>query len=209
MENNWSRKQSDSGREADSGIEQKGFRGKENLEKVPLAFDYYVLMFFVLAFLGWIWEVLLFLLTDHAFINRGVYRGPYLPIYGVGGLLLCLLLRRYDRRPFRVFWMSGVSCSVLEYVTSYLLEVRWGIRWWDYSRHFLNLNGRICLLGAVVFGLGGTALVCVLLPLYGRLYRRIPKKWRTVLCIVLLLLFVADATYCTVYPNTGRGISWE
>lgn len=172
-------------------------------------FDYYVLLFFALAFLGWIWEVLLFFLTDHAFINRGVYRGPYLPIYGVGGLLLCFFFRRDKGKPFKVFWMSGVACCVLEYVTSYLLEVRWGIRWWDYSGHFLNLNGRICLLGAVVFGLGGTALICVLLPLYGRLYRRIPKKWRVVLSIVLLLLFVVDATYCTVYPNTGRGISWE
>ncbi len=171
-------------------------------------FDYYVLLFFCLAFVGWLWEVLLFLLTDHAFINRGVYRGPYLPIYGVGGVLLCFLLRRYRGKPFLVFALSMVVCSVLEYLTSYLLEVRWGIRWWDYSGHVLHVNGRICLAGAVVFGLGGTGLVCLLLPAYDRLYGKLPGKWRGVLSIVLLLLFVADATYCTMSPNTGQGITF-
>ena len=172
-------------------------------------FDYYVLLFFILAFVGWLWEVALFFFTEHAFINRGVYRGPYLPIYGAGGLILVFCLRRLGRRPVRVFLLSMGACSVLEYLTSFFLELRWGIRWWDYSGHFLNLNGRICLAGAVVFGLGGTALVCFFLPLYERMYRRISKGWRVALCLALLAVFVADATYCAVRPNTGKGISWK
>lgn len=170
-------------------------------------FDYYVLLFFSLAFTGWIWEVLLYFITDHAFINRGVYRGPYLPIYGAGGLLLCFFFRSLRKRPLLVFFLSMILCSVLEYLTSYFLELQWGIRWWDYSSHFLNISGRICLLGAVVFGLGGTALVCLLLPLYDRIYGKISRKKKILLCILLLLLFIADATYCAVSPNTGRGIS--
>lgn len=179
---------------------------KEN--RVSREFDYYALLFFVMAFIGWVWEVLLYLCTEHAFINRGVYRGPYLPIYGVGGLLLCFLLRRLRERPLWVFLLSAAVCSVLEYFTSWFLEALWGIRWWDYSGHVLNLNGRICLAGAVIFGLGGTALVCLLLPLYEKLYRRIPRKWRVAACLLLLFLFIADATYCAVRPNVGRGISY-
>lgn len=172
-------------------------------------FDYYVLLFFAMAFIGWIWEVLLFLSTEHAFINRGVYRGPYLPIYGVGGILLCFLLRSFQKKPLGVFILSALLCSVLEYFTSWFLEFLWGIRWWDYSGHVLNLNGRICLAGAVTFGLGGTALICLLLPFYEKQYQRISPKWRIILCIVLLILFIADATYCAVGPNTGQGISEE
>ena len=71
----------------------------------------------------------------------------------------------------------------------------------------MNLNGRVCLLGAVMFGLGGVALVCLLLPIYERVYLRMAKRWRLCLCLVLLAVFVADATYCAVRPNTGRGIS--
>ena len=179
-------------------------KNKKNIR----TFDYYVLLFFSLAFIGWLWEVLLYIFTDHAFINRGVYRGPYLPIYGTGGILLCFFLRSLRKKPLAVFFLSTVLCSVLEYLTSYFLELHWGIRWWDYSGHFLNINGRICLLGTVVFGLGGTALICLLLPLYDRIYNRISLKWRVVLCILLLLLFIADATYCAVKPNVGKGISY-
>jgi len=178
-------------------------------KKTPHEFDYYVLLFFALAFIGWLWEVLLYYVTDHAFINRGLYRGPYLPIYGAGGLLLCFLLRPLGKKPLRVFLLSLILCSVLEYVTSYFMELRWGIRWWDYSSHFLNLNGRICLAGAVLFGLAGAALVCVLLPRYDKIYRKIPKKWRVVLCLCFLLVFVADAAYCAVRPNVGTGISYD
>ncbi len=170
-------------------------------------FDYYVLLFFALSFIGWGWEVALYFCTSHAFINRGVYRGPYLPIYGAGGILLSLLLRSLGRRPPVVFLLSALICSVLEYLTSYFLEFLWGIRWWDYSGHTLNLHGRVCLLGAMVFGLGGTALVCVLLPFYDKIYPRIPEKWRIVICLLLLGIFVADATYCAVRPNTGMGIT--
>ena len=45
-------------------------------KKLSLEFEYYVLLFFILAFTGWLWEVALFFFTEHAFINRGVYRGP-------------------------------------------------------------------------------------------------------------------------------------
>lgn len=176
-------------------------------EKLKHEFDYYVLLFFVLAFLGWLWEVVLFLFTEHAFINRGVYRGPYLPVYGVGGLLLSFFLDSFRKKPFRVFGISLCVCSVLEYLTSFFLERRWGIRWWDYSGHFLNINGRICLLGAVIFGLGGTALICLFLPFYEKLYRKVPKKWRNGICLLLLLVFVADAAYCAMRPNMGYGIS--
>ncbi len=172
-------------------------------------FDYYVLLFFLLAFVGWLWEVLLYLATDHALINRGVYRGPYLPIYGTGGLLLCVCLQRIRERPFLVFVSSMLLSSLLEYFTSFFLEKRWGLRWWDYSGHTFQIGGRVCLAGAVLFGLGGTLLVCWFLPLYQRWYQRIPWNWRAGLTLVLLAVFVLDATYCALRPNVGEGISQD
>ncbi len=177
------------------------------MKKISHSFDYYVLLFFVLAFTGWLWEGALFFLTKHAFINRGVYRGPYLPIYGVGGLLLCLLLRRLKKHPVAVFFVSMLLCSLLEYGTGYFLEKKWRIRWWNYEGHFLNLHGRICLAGAVAFGLGGVLLICLLLPLYDKCYARLPKGFKLGAAMVLLAVFVADAAYCAVRPNLGYGIS--
>ena len=177
--------------------------GRKNIQ----SFDFYCILFFVLAFFGWVWEVLLYLITQHAFINRGVYKGPYLPIYGVGGMLLYLLLHRLKKSPLLVFFSSLVVCSLLEYFTSWFLEMRWGIRWWDYSDHFMNIGGRICLLGAVCFGIGGTILVCLFMPLYEKIFEMIPAKMRMILSVLLILLFVADAAYAGIRPNTGFGIT--
>ena len=176
-------------------------------KKISYEFEYYVLLFFSLSFIGWLWEVALYFFTEHAFINRGVYKGPYLPIYGVGGLLLCVLFRSLGKKPVKVFFLSAFACSVLEYLTSYFLERRWGIRWWDYSGHFLNIGGRICLIGTAIFGLFGTALVCLVLPFYEKVYRRLSKKRLAVICLLLLLIFAADAAYCAMRPNVGYGIT--
>ena len=77
-------------------------------------FDFYVLLFFLLAFAGWLWEAGIYLVTRQALVNRGVYFGPYLPIYGVGGLLLWFLLQRLHRRPFVTFLLSATIGEVLE-----------------------------------------------------------------------------------------------
>jgi len=171
-------------------------------------FDFYVILFFLLSFIGWLWEAAIYLVTEQVFVNRGIYLGPYLPIYGVGGLLLWFLLHRLTERPGLTFFLSAFVCSVLEYLVSYLMEWKWGLRWWDYSSYFLNLNGRICFLSVMAFGLAGMALNCLLMPCYMSLYHKMSKKLRLSLTFVLLALFIADATYCAVRPHVGENIAF-
>lgn len=183
-------------------------RTKRNVFRATIRnFDFYVLLFFLVSLLGWLWEVAIYLVTEHTWVNRGIYIGPYLPIYGAGGLLLWFLLHRLHEKKLLTFLLSAAVCSLVEYGTSVFLEWRWGMRWWDYSGYAANLNGRICLLGAVCFGLGGMLLNCYLMPVYMKLYHKIPSGRRLALCIFLLLIFVLDATYCAVSPNRGWGIA--
>ena len=175
-------------------------------ERKAYRFDYYALLFFLTSFAGWIWEVVLSLFTEHRFVNRGVYEGPYLPIYGVGGLLLCLLLCSMQKKPVKVFFSAGLVCGILEYFSGLYLEHKWGVKWWDYSGHFMNIKGRVCLLGVTAFGIGGVFLVCLVLPTYERIYDKIPAKWRNLLCLILTVVFVVDAAWCAMHPNMGDGI---
>lgn len=192
-----------------SGHAKSMKRKSDILHSTVRAFDFYVLLFFLISFAGWLWEVAIYLVTEHAWINRGIYLGPYLPIYGAGGLLLWFLFHCLHEKKLLTFLLSAAVCSVVEYVTSVFLEWKWGMRWWDYSEFPLNLNGRICLLGAVCFGLGGMLLNCYLMPAYMRIYHKIPPRQRRILCGILLLIFVLDATYCAVSPNRGHGIAWH
>ncbi len=176
-------------------------------QKTVRPFDYYALLFFAAAFAGWLWEVLLYLVTAHTFVNRGVYRGPYLPIYGAGCVLLILLLRRLRRHPAAVFVLSCIFCTALEYFSGVWLLWKWGVRWWDYSRHPYNVDGHICLTGAVGFGLGGVLLICVLQPVFNRYYHRMTIAVRVTLCIVFTLIFIADAAYSAMLPHTGEHVN--
>lgn len=176
-------------------------------EKIVRPFDYYVLLFFTTAFAGWLWEVLLYLATAHVLVNRGVYRGPYLPIYGAGCVFLILLLHRLRRRPVIVFVLSCLLCTTLEYFSGAWLMWKWGIRWWDYSGHLCNINGHICLTSAVGFGLGGMLLICVIQPVFNKFYHRMTIAVRVTLCVVFTLVFIADAAYSAIQPNTGEHIS--
>ena len=93
------------------------------------------------------------------FLNRGFFHGPWLPIYGVGGVLVVALLRRFVDRPLTLFFMTMAVCGVVEYTAGYLLWEMKHMYWWNYSGYFLNLHGRICAEGLIIFGLGGCAFL--------------------------------------------------
>lgn len=176
-------------------------------------FFFYTPLFFLLSIAGWLWEVLIYIINSGEFVNRGVLLGPWLPIYGCGGILLSFVLSKYEYKPVRVFFISMLICSVLEYLSSWFLERVWGIRWWDYSDDFLNISGRICLWGSLMFGISGWLLICCGMPYMRLLYRRIwqmekGRKLLQIICLALILLFVADAAFAADFPNMGKGVTY-
>lgn len=167
-----------------------------------------VMMFFIFSFIGWAWEVSLHLLTDGKFVNRGVLHGPWLPIYGAGSILILTFLNRLRQKPVLEFLSIILVCGTVEYVTAYVLEaVTGGKKWWDYSGYFLNLHGRICAEGLLVFGLGGIMIVYVLAPVLDNLISTISERKQKAVCILLLTVFLADQAYSAKYPNEGEGIT--
>lgn len=167
-----------------------------------------ILLFFAFSFIGWVWEVSLHLITDGVFVNRGVLHGPWLPIYGTGGVMILAVLNKFREKPLVEFLLTIVLCGCVEYFTSWFLEITHnGQKWWDYSGYFLNLNGRICAEGLLVFGLGGMAIVYVAAPLLDDLIRKIPHRILIPVCITLLAVFGADEVYSNQHPNTGKGIT--
>ena len=166
-----------------------------------------VLMFFLFAFLGWCWEVMLYLVTSATFVNRGVMHGPWLPIYGTGGVLVLMVLYKLRNKPWLEFTATVVVCGIVEYFTAYYLETVYNRRWWDYAGYFLNLHGRICAEGLLVFGLGGMAVVYFVAPMFDNLLHRFKRRTLIALCAVLIALFSVDQVYSHFYPNEGDGIT--
>lgn len=120
-----------------------------NINNIP---EYFI-WFIIYSFLGWAWETLITSIPQRRFVNRGFLNGPYCPIYGAGALLFIFFTNNIDNIAVRFILGAVIACT-LEYLTSWVLELIFHARWWDYAPRRFNLNGRICLEGFFVFGIG-------------------------------------------------------
>ncbi len=167
----------------------------------------YILLFFTFSIIGFLWEVALHLVSDGTFVNRGTMHGPWLPIYGTGGVLILLLLKKYRDEPLKLFIATFLLCGIVEYSTAFFLETFKHLKYWDYTGYFLNIDGRICLEGLLVFGLGGCGFTYIIAPLLDNLFQKVSSKIKIILCTILISLFAIDFIYSSIVPNTGEGIS--
>ena len=171
------------------------------------SFETYILFFISFSSIGWIWEVFYTFINSGVFVNRGTMHGPWLPIYGWGGVLILFVLKKFRDNPFKLFITSFILCGIIEYGTAWYLETFKHLEYWNYDGFFLNIHGRVCLEGLLLFGIGGCGFVYILAPLFDNLYKKIKPKIKTILCIIIVTIFSIDFIYSTLVPNTGDGIS--
>ena len=94
---------------------------------------YLFLLFIIYSMIGYLAEVFfIFIMDKKLTFNRGFLIGPYIPIYGVSIICMVRLLSPYKDDLLVLFIMSTVACTVIEYVTSYIMEKMFKLRWWDY-----------------------------------------------------------------------------
>lgn len=152
----------------------------------------YCILFFIYSFLGWIMEVTLTLITDKKFVNRGFLLGPCCPIYGCGCILLNLLLHNYTNNILVLFILTMFTCSLLEYITSFLMEKIFKLRWWDYSQMRFNINGRICLETMTPFSILGVLAIKYATPFFITNINKLSEKKILIISIILITLFIID-----------------
>ncbi len=151
------------------------------------------MLFIIYSVFGWLMEVTLVSIRNKKLTPRGFLIGPWCPIYGWGGILIYLLLEKYHNDPIALFVMSFLIGSIVEYFTSYIMEKLFHARWWDYSDHKYNINGRISLETSLGFGALGTIAVYFVNPLIINLLNKIPSHIFLIMNIVIAILFITDS----------------
>lgn len=157
----------------------------------------YFVWFVFYSFVGWLWELIVRSIGARKFINSGFLNGPYCPIYGFGVIFMILLLSGVDS-VFLLFLTSGSLACVLEYITSWLMEKLFHMRWWDYSNEPFNINGRICLLGFLTFGILGSVAIKFIHPLVADVTSLIPSNIILIVASILLVIILTDIIYTVV-----------
>ena len=156
-------------------------------------------LFPVFSIFGWILETLIRLISDGAFDRTSLLFGPWIPLYGLYGILILLLCRRIIKRPALVFLLNMILYSVLEYLVNYMTELVTGQNLRDYSEFFLNLNSRVYLGGAISFALIGCAFLYYLAPKWTDRYMKLGRSEKILLCTLLYLLLFADIVFSALF----------
>jgi len=158
-----------------------------NIYNVKILF----LLFIFYSMIGWVIEVIDQFFRQKKFINRGFLIGPYCPVHGIGALLMILLLNDVNNNYITLFFSAALICTILEYITGFLLEKIFKARWWDYSCYKFNLNGRVCLQNSIFFGVAGVFIVKIGNPF---IVKFIVKNLINldIICLILGLIFVLD-----------------
>ena len=149
-------------------------------------------IFILYSILGWLLEVIIVSSKKRKITARGFLIGPWCPIYGFGALFITLLLKKYYDDPIVLFIMSFLMGTILEYITSYLMEKLFHARWWDYSDHKFHINGRVSLTTSLGFGLLGLILVYILNPFFLRIIKNISSIIFSIIMIIILIIFLTD-----------------
>ena len=153
------------------------------------------------------------------YFNSGMkyfyYRGgnflPWINIYAIGSILICLLTYKNRKKPLVVFLKSTVICGILEFIAGYIIYNYFGhFRCWDYNAEILNfgnIGGFICLRSVLFFGVSSLLLIYGILPIVIYLSRKINKKAFVAISICLVSIFLFDEVYNLVIArifNTPR-----
>lgn len=150
------------------------------------------LYFTAYSILGWACETFYCSVGNRKFVNRGFLNGPVCPVYGFGAVLVILLLQSTEKNLVALFLSGMMVTTVLEYLTSVLLEKLFHMKWWDYSQYKFQINGRVCLLNSLMFGGLSVILMRVLHPWISGLIARIPTSLLPWISLGILAIFAVD-----------------
>lgn len=171
--------------------------------------EMYILLFFTYSFAGWFMESVGGIINVKKFVNRGFLIGPYCPVYGLGVVLITILLENYTNDIPVLFILSTLICGSLEYFTSYVMEKLFNARWWDYHNRKFNINGRICLETLIPFGIAGSLFLCVINPFFINIYSKLPDLSRHIIVLILMLIFIIDLIISFIIILSFKGATYK
>ena len=149
------------------------------------------LIFYLSSILGYIYELILCYYYTGEIFSHGFLFGPWLPIYGIGSLLI-LLINKYKDKPLIIFTVSFLITGILEYTFGLFLLKAFKMRLWDYTGRVFNIDGLVCLLSAFCFGMGGLIITYLIEPFVNKILQVCSKEKITKILNVLNSIFIGD-----------------
>ncbi|WP_376716342.1 putative ABC transporter permease [Vagococcus carniphilus] len=162
------------------------------------------MIFIVYAFIGWLWESFFCSFKAKHFVYRGFLLGPYCPVYGFGVVAVLLLIPKEYGTMLNLYFNIVVIVTIVEYITSWLLEKFFQMQLWDYSEVPLNIHGRVAVPVSVFWGFGCLFLVQVIQPRVDEMIHTVNQVTNGWLPVVLFVIFSADVLSTLLFTLTTK-----
>ena len=176
---------------------------KEHIKICGISIWRILAYFVVYSVAGFIIETIFGLLTKGVLESRKSFLyGPFCSIYGLGAVLMILPLQKYKKNNYTLFFAGFFIGSIIEYMVSLVGELIFHIKWWDYSYQMFNINGRICVLFSLFWGLLAIYLMSDINPRIDKFIdfvkSKIPANYMKTV-IIFSILFLSFDLGITVY----------
>lgn len=148
--------------------------------------------FIIYSFLGWIMESIFRSIIEKKVINTGFLIGPICPIYGFGACIMFLFLGNLKDNIILLFLISCTLLTLWEYIVGVLLEKIFNTKYWDYSDHKFNFQGRICLTNSIYWGILGILFIKFIHPFVQNMLGRIDSKLLNFIIMIASITFIVD-----------------
>ena len=158
----------------------------------PYNWIQWLLFFYFYCFAGWCIESTIVSVKEKRVINRGFLHGPVLPIYGTGAIMVLICTIPVRENIVLVYFFGMIGATVLEYITGWGMEKIFKVRYWDYSQSFLNLNGHICLVSSLFWGVLSIFMTDVVQEPVEGIILSLSNTVSLILAIVITVVFAAD-----------------
>lgn len=154
----------------------------------------WLFFFYFYCFFGWVFESTYVSIKSRHFVNRGFMRGPFLPIYGSGAIMMLVVSMPFQDNLILTYLAGCVGATLLELVTGMTMEALFKVRYWDYSNQKFNYKGHICLSSTIAWGFLTIFMTQFLHKGVEKFVLSIPYNILTILTVVLSVYIVADFT---------------
>lgn len=154
----------------------------------------WLFFFYFYCFFGWVFESTFVSLKSRRFVNRGFMRGPFLPIYGSGAIMMLVASMPFQDNIFLTYIAGCIGATILELVTGMAMEALFKVRYWDYSNQRFNYKGHICLSSTIAWGFLTILMTEFVHKGVEKIVFAIPSIVVTVVTIILTEYIVVDFT---------------
>lgn len=112
----------------------------------------WLFFFYFYSFCGWCFESAYVSMKSKKLVNRGFMRGPFLPLYGSGAVMMFVVSMPFQDNVLLTYCAGCIGATALEYITSVVMDALFNVRYWDYSYKRFQFQGRICLSSTIAWG---------------------------------------------------------